>query len=326
MKADNDNAPSWVVYTLADSRKPEDVRYVGLTKDAGARLTKHRKPQASDKSHRANWVRSVIRDGGDIVLSVIKRGLSEEHVKTEEVASIEEYRTAGYRLVNGTDGGDGMLNPTPELRAKLSAAVKASMTSEVREKMSTASRGKKKSPEHVARVAKAKTGFRHSDETRAKLSSQRLGRPLSHENKESIRAAMADPEVRAKISAANRGRKLTPEHIEKVAAANRGRKLSAEHCAKISKANKGRQRTESHAANIAASKRMAGPKSGIYKGITRSGKKWMTVMRLDKKTTYIGTFDTAVEAAMAFDRAAFSTWGFDCYLNFPNEFIWQEAA
>lgn len=71
---------------------------------------------------------------------------------------------------------------------------------------------------------------------------------------------------------------------------------------------------------------MAGPKSWEYKGIGRSGKRWMALIKKDGKLSYIGTFSTQIEAAKAFDIAAFEAWGFDCYLNFPKEFSQERAA
>ena len=48
------------------------------------------------------------------------------------------------------------------------------------------------------------------------------------------------PETRAKISKAGKGRKVSPESIAKWKAANKGRKLSAEHRAKIAESGRGR--------------------------------------------------------------------------------------
>lgn len=82
-----------------------------------------------------------------------------------------------------------------------------------------------------------------SDETRAKLSAMRKGKPRSEKTKENIRAAKTGVkkslETCAKISAARKGIKLSPEHKEALHASRRGHPHSEETRAKISAANKG---------------------------------------------------------------------------------------
>ena len=96
-------------------------------------------------------------------------------------------------------------------------------------------------------MASARTGWKHTEETKRKIAASRLGMIMSDE-------------IRAKLSSAKKGRKLTPEWIAKIAAASTGRKYgphSAETKAKIAAANRGRRRgpfTDEHRARISLSK------------------------------------------------------------------------
>ena len=96
-------------------------------------------------------------------------------------------------LLNRTDGGDGIVNPGPETRKKMSDNAKNGITgmkgklhsSDTKLKMSTASKGKKKSPEHCQNIGKAKLG-RKEDHVHAMLrgaviSNAKKGRSNGHQ-------------------------------------------------------------------------------------------------------------------------------------------------
>lgn len=98
-----------------------------------------------------------------------------------------------------------------------------------------------------------------SDETRAKLSAVRTGRPrppTSDETRAKMRAAKLGtkqaPEHRAKIAEGNRGRVMSEENKAKLRLANLGKKQSAETLAKLSAIRTGRKRSDEHRAKISA--------------------------------------------------------------------------
>lgn len=70
--------------------------------------------------------------------------------------------------------------------------------------------------------------------------------------------------------------------------------------------------------------RSIGPQAGSsrYKGVwhDRPYDKWVAGITVGHKTTYLGRFDSEVEAAKARDRKAFELWGPFAYLNFPEDF------
>jgi hypothetical protein len=111
-------------------------------------------------------------------------------------------------LQNRTNGGEGLLGPSEETKAKIGAA------------SSKANKGKKRGPhsqETKERIRDAKLGQTHSEETKMILSLKNKGRTTSlkgrpsplkgrpHSNKGSKRGPMSE-ERKAKISAAHKAR------------------------------------------------------------------------------------------------------------------------
>lgn len=114
------------------------------------------------------------------------------------------------------------------LSPKAGSSLGVKLTDSARAKISEVKRGFKHTEETKAKMSVAQKGnkyalgWKHTDETKAKLSTQRIGNKI------------------------NLGRKQTPEHIAKVAAKNTGRKrapTSDETRKKISVANSGRKQT-----------------------------------------------------------------------------------
>lgn len=60
------------------------------------------------------------------------------------------------------------------------------------------------------------------------------------------------------------------------------------------------------------------PASG-YRGVVLQGRRWTARLRVNDKLHSIGTFDTAIEAARAYDRYALRHRGEAAKLNFPKE-------
>lgn len=122
------------VYTLSDPRTPDDIRYVGVTFSPKRRLSAHISDCDRIRNRRANWVRSLKRIGLSPVFSVIDTA-SIISWPDKEVYWIAHYRSLGFDLTNSSDGGFGILNPTQDVRRRISEAQKKrfeSMTSEER--------------------------------------------------------------------------------------------------------------------------------------------------------------------------------------------------
>lgn len=148
---------------------------------------------------------------------------SEEEAFFDEISQIAQLRRDGYVLVNQTSGGEGTSNPTIEVRKKIAAASKRTMSIlKNRESVSKAQKGKTLSPEHRAKLALVNkcnswnVGKKLSSEHRAKLSISHLG------NKSRLGQKLSD-ETKYKMSIVRRGVKKTAEHKEKISLAHKKR-------------------------------------------------------------------------------------------------------
>ena len=62
--------------------------------------------------------------------------------------------------------------------------------------------------------------------------------------------------------------------------------------------------------------------SSIYKGVWAKSGKWLCTIQKDKKTRYLGTYETEEEAGRAYDLKALEFFGQFAKLNFPlNNYI-----
>lgn len=79
-------------------------------------------------------------------------------------------------------------------------------------------------------------------------------------------------------------------------------------------------RAATHAQNAANMRPHNRNKSG-YKGVysPRRGDRWRAGIWAEGRSRLLGYFDTAKDAALAYDAAAFVVWGEYAWLNFPDE-------
>lgn len=221
-----------------------------------------------EDSHKDRIIRKIERQGNAVAIEIVLETDSNDEAMAEEVRRIACYRSAGIALTNKTDGGEGNLgwHPSAEARAKVGAANRGrkhteehnrkiseagrgrSPSKETRRKLSEsnsrAKRGKPltplqyermvarmRSPEMRQNIRESIKGFRHSAETREKMSETHRnmpGRPQTEETKEKLRTIHRgrpgrphSEETRARISAANKGRKLTDEQKAKISLARK---------------------------------------------------------------------------------------------------------
>lgn len=169
----------FTVYGLIDPRNGE-LRYVGKTKlSPEARLQKHIGDSVRRRTHRDNWIRSVIADGLRPEAFAIERHETEGAAFGAERDLISYFRYVGCRLTNLTNGGEGVSGRvvTEDTRRRLSALFRGRATAK------TTTRGRTMSLEARRKMSAAKLGrpsarkdFRHSDESRTRMSASHLAR------------------------------------------------------------------------------------------------------------------------------------------------------
>lgn len=205
------------IYALRD--KDGARRYIGKSKDPLTRFKDHR------SRCRRLWATSC----------EVLETCDEVQWKDRERFWIAYGRSQNWPLENIADGGNGAPAFFPrseatraklrarvfsaETRAKISAAKRGTThTPETRQKLREAARRQFESPEARRKVSAIHKGSRLTPEQRAKISAASQALWATPEHQEKQRAAMATPEVRAKMR-----REFTAEHRANIGAAGKGR-------------------------------------------------------------------------------------------------------
>lgn len=113
-----------MIYGLVDPLEPDHVRYVGKTK-APTRPRGHQYEalSADYHTHKIHWILKLLSEGRTYDIITIKQhpsDVSDDDLNTSEIFYIAKYRSEGHRLTNATDGGDGVVNLSPESRSRIS--------------------------------------------------------------------------------------------------------------------------------------------------------------------------------------------------------------
>lgn len=166
------------IYVLVDPRDG-DLRYVGQTRNA---LSRRLRDHLADKRpcHRTNWIQLLVRIGLRPIIRIV------QHVTQDEANDAERYwiswfKSENCRLVNSTDGGDGVYNPTNDVRAKISDSNKRRKATDVtRAKMREAHLGKKHNEDTKLKISNSTKGHVKDSVWREKLSKANKGKRHSH--------------------------------------------------------------------------------------------------------------------------------------------------
>lgn len=184
--------------------------YIGITsRTCQKRLWDHLCD--NDKNKKIAWIKSHAESKKDFYMEPMFYVQNWELAKKLEIYWIAEDRRAfGYDMImNGTDGGDGRLECTPETRLKISKATK----------------GKKRSAEAKINMSRAQSGENNpnfgkikgpiSDETRIKISKSLTGKMATQETREKMSKSRIGIKCKdeTKIKIAESQRKLSNDQI-----------------------------------------------------------------------------------------------------------------
>ena len=164
--------------------------------------------------------------GLEVSVRLVREEMTESCAFSLERALICAHRALGASLVNMTDGGDGLKNPSPEVRKKMGEANRGHTRSygrvlspESKKKIGDAQRGRPMPP-HVLEVLVRKNkgnkyclGKSPGPETRAKMSAAHMG------NQYALGAVWTE-EMRIAAGNRARGRKMPREAVERIAKLN----------------------------------------------------------------------------------------------------------
>jgi hypothetical protein len=226
----------YLIYALIDPRTDE-IRYVGKSSSGMARPRQHRKRCnfVTGTTHRCRWLQNLLKAGRRCQIRVVERTTAEK-LSDAERRWIADLRAQGCRLVNHTDGGDGLPGRKASLltRAKMSAAHLGHVCSEeTRNRLSVTQRRLRRSdPAKYAGVIERTNTERwngpRGEENRAAMSRMMKGRVFS-------------ATTRARMSTAQKRRAPPSEATRRLRSLSmRGRTVSESARLRISKARGGR--------------------------------------------------------------------------------------
>lgn len=144
------------IYGLVDPNTNK-IRYVGKTQNLDERFQAHFRPSIlKPRTRKNNWIKSLIWKNQKPRLVILEM-TTKENWQEREQYWIAHLRKLNYKLTNSTDGGEGMLNATEDLRRRLSLA-------------------------HMGNTARLGKSFPHSEQSRKKIGDALRGKPKSYEH------------------------------------------------------------------------------------------------------------------------------------------------
>jgi predicted GIY-YIG superfamily endonuclease len=98
------------IYALYSNSDSNNIRYIGYTKKSlKIRLKEHISESILLKSHKHKWIQKHLNQNSKIEIKLLENVSSIFEAKNREIELIKIYKELGFKLVNGTNGGDGIV-------------------------------------------------------------------------------------------------------------------------------------------------------------------------------------------------------------------------
>lgn len=207
------------IYILRDPRNLE-IFYVGKTRNPKHRRAIHLSPSSHNAAKRKR-ITEIKADGFypdfEIVESLDVPD-HHEHWGEAERWWIANLRGIGFPLTNILEGGQGGVQWSESEKARMSQMAKDRATPEWRENQSRKMKGRKVHPQHAENIRKGHTGMKYSEEHRKAISEGQRGRVHPAESRAKIARVgfKHSEETKARLREKCRKLKHTPETIEKM--------------------------------------------------------------------------------------------------------------
>jgi len=207
------------IYTLSDEN---EIRYIGKTKFLNKRNNSHIHESNHKKTYKEKWINSVLSNGGKIIMEVLDV-CNDEKSNSVEIYWISQFKSWGFNLVNGTDGGEG---GSPMLGKRHSDLTKFKMSKTAKNKPNNIggwNKGLKMSDEFKEKISQATKGRIVSDEIKLKISKSLKGKkkkPMSEETKLKI------SQKKKGLTSPNKGNKYSDEKKRQMSESKIGKKRS----------------------------------------------------------------------------------------------------
>ena len=176
--------------------------YIGRTKNLEKRISYHIRDAKYSKKNKTYFHKSINKYGiENFEFKILEENLSEKESKEREIYYINIYDAKSLNGMNLTIGGDGVSNPSDDVRKRMSENGKG---------QESFWKGKKLPKEVCDKISKTKRGTVLSQETKNKISKGNKGKIRTEEMK--IRYS----ESHKGITSWAKGKKFTDQHRKKM--------------------------------------------------------------------------------------------------------------